>query len=222
MSPGMETERKAPKRVRSPEHAAQIKAWKARNRELINEQARTRRADPEKRAHERELERIRRGKNRDEYNAKRRGNRDDYKKVKERIAADPVFADEWRENKRKQMRRLRANPEFHGKQLEWRRAWYLANPDKGPSYTKKWKSDPKNRGKVRAQWARRRLVIEQQTPLWANLEKIAEIYSFCPPGYHVDHIVPLRGKFVSGLHIETNLQYLPDVENLQKANHFRG
>lgn len=216
----MEKDQKKPKRIRSPEHAAQIKAWKARNRELINEQARARRSDPEKRAHERELERIRRAKNRDERNTKRRVNRTDYQKTKERVDSDPLFAAEWRENKREQMRRLRADKQFLIKELETKRLWRLANPGKASAHQKKWRDNPKNIGKVRAQWARRRLVIKQQTPAWASIDAIAEIYACCPPGYHVDHIIPLRGKLVSGLHIETNLQYLPDVENLRKANRF--
>ncbi len=55
---------------------------------------------------------------------------------------------------------------------------------------------------------------------WANLEEISKIYYNCPEGYHVDHIVPLQGKLVSGLHVENNLQYLTAEENIRKHNNF--
>ena len=60
----------------------------------------------------------------------------------------------------------------------------------------------------------------QRTPSWSNLLKIKEIYKNCPVGHHVDHIVPLHGKLVSGLHVENNLQYLLAEDNLIKHNKF--
>jgi hypothetical protein len=60
----------------------------------------------------------------------------------------------------------------------------------------------------------------QATPAWADKKKIKQIYDNCPPGFHVDHIVPLKGKTVCGLHVETNLQYLPARENMKKSNKF--
>ena len=57
-----------------------------------------------------------------------------------------------------------------------------------------------------------------RTPSWANKEKIKQFYMNKPEGHHVDHIIPLQGKYVSGLHVSENLQYLPAQENLLKNN----
>lgn len=60
----------------------------------------------------------------------------------------------------------------------------------------------------------------KRTPKWADLEAIKQFYINCPDGYEVDHIIPLRGKTVSGLHVIDNLQYLTAKENRKKANKF--
>lgn len=53
---------------------------------------------------------------------------------------------------------------------------------------------------------------------WANLEILQSIYKNCPEGMHVDHVLPLKGELVSGLHVPENLQYLPEAENIAKGN----
>lgn len=60
----------------------------------------------------------------------------------------------------------------------------------------------------------------QRTPSWANKEAIEFFYKYRPHGCHVDHVIPLQGKLVSGLHVETNLQWLPAKANLSKGNKF--
>ena len=75
-----------------------------------------------------------------------------------------------------------------------------------------------NRGKYRAKCARRRAALKNATPKWVNHAEITKIYENCPSGYHVDHVIPLNSKIVSGLHVPWNLQYLPAHENLSKSN----
>lgn len=71
-----------------------------------------------------------------------------------------------------------------------------------------------------ARSAKYRASLSERIPVWADLNEIAEFYKNCPEGYHVDHIIPLNGDSVSGLHVISNLQYLPAAENIKKSNKF--
>lgn len=67
----------------------------------------------------------------------------------------------------------------------------------------------------------------QQTPPWADLEAIEEVYNraiaeTARTGVKssVDHIIPLTGDGVSGLHIAANLQVMDRKQNMRKGSKF--
>lgn len=62
---------------------------------------------------------------------------------------------------------------------------------------------------------------------WANRDRIGAFYDEARRKtletgiqHHVDHIVPLQGRNVSGLHVEWNLQVIPAIDNARKRNKF--
>jgi 5-methylcytosine-specific restriction endonuclease McrA len=83
------------------------------------------------------------------------------------------------------------------------------------------------RGRDNAKKARRRARKLRATPPWADNAAMARIYKKSSQltkqngiKYNVDHIVPLQGDDVSGLHVQTNLRIVPAHINNKKGNRF--
>jgi hypothetical protein len=60
-----------------------------------------------------------------------------------------------------------------------------------------------------------------RVPPWADKVKISAIYAQASLlGLEVDHIIPLNGALVSGLHVHNNLQLLTPEANRAKSNYY--
>lgn len=86
-----------------------------------------------------------------------------------------------------------------------------------------------NQPSVNAHTAKRRAAKLQRTPPWSDLELISVFYALSKEmteetgvPHEVDHIIPLQGATVSGLHVPTNLQVIPMEENRVKGNRYNG
>jgi hypothetical protein len=108
------------------------------------------------------------------------------------------------------------------------KAWVAANPDKVKAKTLRYikKNPDAYTARAVASVARR----AKRVPQWLTSEDkwlMREAYFLAKLRtnlfgfkWEVDHIIPLRGELVSGLHVPTNLQVLPKTENRSKRNHY--
>jgi hypothetical protein len=94
----------------------------------------------------------------------------------------------------------------------------IENWTKQREVSKKRYSNPEYRNACKFRSAKRRTALLNATPKWSDLDKIKEIYMKCPEGLVVDHIMPLQGESLCGLHVSWNLQYLTPSENSRKKN----
>ena len=99
------------------------------------------------------------------------------------------------------------------------REWYAANLDRAKLRARAYQlSHPWVHQKAASL---RRSGVGQATPAWADKAAIKAIYVEARAlGMHVDHIIPIKGKTVSGLHVPANLQLLSRKENQKKGNRY--
>jgi hypothetical protein len=162
--------------------------------------------------------------------------------LRARRATDPEFKRLQAKKHGAKHRGLRKkDPERHKKALEYGKAYREANKDLVEFSKRKWAAEhpelvkayarrtkTKNKSRVVAATVKRRLSKIHRTPRWVGPEEqwlIREIYELAAMrtkalgfSWHVDHIVPLQGKTVSGLHVPSNLRVIPATVNIRKGN----
>lgn len=105
-------------------------------------------------------------------------------------------------------------------------AAYSVTPDKKAEYNRSYYE--KNRARFAARDLKKETLRTQCIPAWADKKRIQSYYNVCGffnkingyIKYHVDHIIPLQGKNVSGLHVHQNLRVILAAENISKKNKF--
>ena len=105
---------------------------------------------------------------------------------------------------------------------EYNKIYQKNNLEKFRISNRKYRSSDKGKRSETEKRARYRASKQNATPSWVDKQALKEIYNKCPEGYHVDHIIPLTNDNVCGLHVPSNLQYLPSTVNDSKANKFDG
>jgi hypothetical protein len=106
--------------------------------------------------------------------------------------------------------------------------WATNNKEKAKALIKNWQKTHK--AACAAISAKRRAAKLKRTPSWLTKTDIIEIKGFYEKAralseqtgipHVVDHIIPLQGRIISGLHVPNNLQILTDKENSIKKNKF--
>jgi hypothetical protein len=103
--------------------------------------------------------------------------------------------------------------------------YYKNNREELHEKTKRWREE--NRGWANSLRTFSKPRYKKATPVWADRQAINQFYieaagltDLTGIQFHVDHIIPIKGKNVCGLHVETNLQVLVWIDNNRKHNSF--
>lgn len=114
------------------------------------------------------------------------------------------------------------------KKKEYDRARFIKLRERYRQNGKRWRAN--NKAKNQAKWVAYELRKKNRTPKWLtkdDLNDISDIYKFAEAiskytgvKHHVDHIIPLHGKNISGLHVPDNLQVIPASDNIRKGNKY--
>lgn len=106
--------------------------------------------------------------------------------------------------------------------------FWVANPEKRTEADKRYREA--HRGKINAKTKKRYADKKQRTPAWLTeddfwlMEQAYELADMRTKmlgfSWHVDHVLPLQGRLVSGLHVPDNLKVVPALENRRKSNSF--
>lgn len=117
--------------------------------------------------------------------------------------------------------------------------WYKENKARRLEKAKIWERDNKDKRKIQKArykkekpWvnanikAKRRAAEKQAIPKWIGKDGLDAIKQFYKNAkklgstYHVDHIIPLQGENVCGLHVPWNLQVIDGRINQSKGNKY--
>jgi hypothetical protein len=136
----------------------------------------------------------------------------------------------WREqNKEKRKQYLKENKDkLLPKIIEYQTSYYELHTEKLKEKSRLYAKE--NPEKMNAQKAKRKAARLQRTPTWLTQEQLKRIEVFYLEAkeleaqtgirHHVDHIIPLRGKLVSGFHVPENLRVITASENCRKRNRY--
>jgi hypothetical protein len=119
-----------------------------------------------------------------------------------------------------------------GREISVAKVWAKENLDAVKAKAKRHRQSEHGSAYYNSKSAKRRANKRNATPAWLTKEQEADIKAMyklakkfeklCNIRYHVDHIVPLAGKDVCGLHVPWNLQILPASVNIAKSNKHHG